>query len=599
MIKKILLGVVLFVVLAGGALAAFLAAFDLNHYKPMIAQKASQVLGAPVEMGRISLGWKAGAVLRIQDFLVYTNSTPRTVSAKLKEAAVHVKLGPLLNKEIQVTSIVLIEPQVILVKTADGKIGLKDAHMTQVSKTSPADAPSGVAIPSPALKIDLFQLRSGAVRFQDLTATPPLDLSVKNVDVDVRNFSLTDAFSFVMRASLFSSKQNLEAEGTVSLPQGGKGGYVKNAVFKTDLSSLNLAETERAFPAAESAGFEELRGILETKLDRLGMDGTGSVNAQLALENGRVKVKSSKSALDNVLLKAKLVGDDLKVETLSADFAGGSLKANGIVKQFRTQALPGLTWSSKDLALDQMMPGSGNGPKLGGRLSLDLEGQAAGKNWPQISQTLSGRGQLELKDGVLLDYNLLRTVVEKISMVPGAGEVLRNNLPNIYKAKMNEPNTILQPIHLPFTMQNGQIYFNRLDLVTDFIIVQGAGQIGLDKNLSMRSTVRVHQQLSQAVVSLVPQVQVILNAQGEIEIPVTIQGRLPHVTVVPDSDYIAKKLLSSETVQKTIQAFVQNPEQGVKQFRNLLDKPVAAGESGVQNSVAGLLQVFGTETQQP
>lgn len=595
--KKFFLGIVILIVLAVGALAVFISTFDLNRYKPMIIQKASQALGAPVELRRISLAWKGGVVLRVQDFLVFTNSTPRTVSAQLKEAAVHVKLGPLLNKEIEVTSIVLIEPQAILVKTPDGKIGLKDANIAQPSNTSAADAADETATPMPAVKIDLFQVRSGAVRFQDLTAKPSLDLSVKNIDVDVKNFSLTDAFSFVMRASLFSSKQNLEAEGRVSLPQAGKGGFVKNAVFKTDLSSLNLAETERALPAAESAGLEELRGILETKIDYFDLGGTGSMNVELALEDGRVKVKSTKSALDNILLKAKLSGGDLKIDTFSADFAGGKIKTNGVVKQFRTQALTGLTWSSKDLALDQMMPESGNGPKLSGRLSLDLEGQAAGKDWPQISQTLSGQGRFELKDGVLLNYNLLRTVVQKISMVPGAEEALRNNLPSIYKAKMNEPSTILQPVQVPFTVQNGQIYFNQLNLVTDFILVQGAGQIGLDKSLSMRSTVRIHQQLSQAIVSLVPQAQLILNAQGEIEMPVTIQGRLPQVSVVPDSDYIAKKLLSSEAVQKTIKGFVENPEQGVKQIRNLLDKPAAAGESGVQNTVAGLLQAFGAEKE--
>ena len=603
--KKILLVIVILIVLVAGAAAAFITTFDVNRYRPMITEKASEALGAPVELGRISLAWQNGIALRIRDLLVYTNDTPRTASAKLKEASVQVKLGPLLHKEIQVSSIVLLEPQVILVKSADGKIGLKGSNPPAPKPTTPiSGAGKNATAVVPPVSIKLFQVRSGAVRFQDPTANPPMDLTLKNIDVDVRDFSLTEVFSFVLRASLFSSKQNLQAEGKVSLPHlpagqagAGKGGFVKDIVFKTDLSSLNLAETERAFPAAESAGLEELRGVLETKVERFEMTGAGPMDAQLTLENGRVKVKSSKSALDNILLKAKLAGENLKIDTLSADFAGGKLKANGVVKQFRTQAFSGLTWSSKDLAIDQMMPESGNGPKLSGRLSLDLEGQAAGKTWPEIAPTLSGQGQLTLKDGVLLNYNLLRTVVEKISMVPGAEEVLRNNLPNIYKAKMNEPSTLLQPIQVPFTVQNGQVYFNRLDLVTDFIIVQGAGQVGLDKSLSMRSTVRIHQQLSQAIVALVPQVQLILNAQGEIEMPVTIQGRLPQVSVTPDSDYIAQKLLSSEMVQKTIQGFVQDPEQGVKQFRNLLDKPAAAGESGVQNTVSGLLQAFGTENK--
>jgi len=603
--KALFILLVLFLVFAGG-IAAFIATFNLDRYRPLIVEKVSQALGAPVELGRLSLSWTKGIALRVQDLVVYTNDTPRKPSAKLKEARVNVKIAPLLRKEIEVTSIVLMEPDVLLVKTPEGKVGLPGSSPASAA-SSGITASAGEKTATPAISIRLFQVRGGRVRFQDLSAVPPLDITVKNIDVDVKNFSLTDAFTFVLQASLFSSKQNLQAEGAVSLPQTGKSGFVKEVVFKTDLSSLNLAETERAFPAVESAGLEELRGVLETRVERFELGGTGSIDAQLALENGLVKVKSSKSTLDNILLRAKVAGDDLKIDTLSADFAGGKIKANGVVKQFRTQAFTGLTWSSKDLAIDQMippprsgggmMPESVSGPKLSGRLSLDLEVQAAGKTWPQIAPTLTGQGQLSLKDGVLLNYNLLRTVVEKISMVPGAEAVLKNNLPNVYKAKMNEPSTILQPVQVPFTVQNGQVYFNRLDLVTDFIILQAAGQVGLDKSLSMRSTVRIHQQLSQAIVALVPQVQLILNAQGEIEMPVTIRGRLPQVSVTPDSDYLAQKLLSSEAVQKTITGFVQNPEQGVQQVRNLLDKPAAAGESGVQNTVAGLLQAFGAEKE--
>ncbi len=588
--KVLLVFFVLFLALVVG-IVVFIATFNPNRYRPLIIQKASEALGAPVDMGSLSLGWRNGVAVRLRDLVVYSNPSKSSAAAKLKEISATVKLMPLLNKELQISSIVLIDPQVHLARTPDGSVGLVGVKLPTPAAASQdsAKSPAAAALPV-SFSINLFQVRNGFVWFEDPSSAPPLSVQIKNMDVDVKKFSLTEPFTFVARASLFSAAQNVQAEGTVTLPQGDGAGSVENAAFKTDLSQLNLAELGRTFPSAASAGIQEIKGVLETKLERFELGGAGRAKAALSLQDGRVKLTSSKSALDKLQLKAVLDGEDLRIDQFTADYAGGRLKAKGVVKQFRSQALSGFSWHSSDLAIDQMMPETGSGgPRLSGRLSTDLEGQAAGTAWPQISQTLSGQGQVTLKDGVLLNYNLLRTVVQKLSMVPGAEEVLRNNLPNIYRAKMNEPSTLLQPIQVPFVVQNGQIYFSQIDLVTDFIIVHGAGQVGFDKRVSMKTRVRLHQQLSQTIVSLVPQVQMVTNAQGEIEIPGQLQGVLPHVVFVPDGDYIAQKLLSSEAAQKMIKGFIENPQGTVLQARNLLDKPVAAGESGVQNSVAGLL----------
>jgi hypothetical protein len=602
-LKKILVALlILFVVLALGA-AVFVATFDLNRFRPQIVEGASKALGTPIDIGRMSLVWRGGIAIRVQDLVVYSDPSKGSASAKVKELSAAVKLMPLLNKKIEVTSIVLQSPQVHVVKRADGKTGLKGVELPpSKNASSPSAAPtstiSGGAPPD--LSVKSFQARSGAVWFEDVSQSPPLSVVVKEIDVDVKDFSLADAFSFRTKASLFSGSQNLDASGTLTLPMGANTGLFEDGVVKTDLSQLDLAEIEKALPSAKQAGIQEMRGVLETRIDRFDLGGKAAADADLSLADGRVRMRASKSALDNVQLKAALRGDDLRVETFTADYAGGRIKANGIVKQFRTQALSGFTWDSSDLALEQMMPDKGgNSPKLSGRLSLSMEAQAAGLSGPQVMRTLAGHGKLTLRDGVLLNYNLLRTLIEKLSMIPGAEGVIRDNLPNLYKAKMNEPSTILQPIEVQFAVQNGQLYFDRMDLVTDFIIISGSGQLGLeDKRLAARTIVRIHQQLSQHIVQLVPQAQILTNAQGEIEMPVTLQGTLPNVTPVPDPDYIAQKLLTSPAAQKVIQGFIENPEAALSQAGNLLDKPVQAGETGVQNSVAGLLRsAIGGDTE--
>lgn len=599
--KKILIVFVVLVLLLAGAVFAFITTFNPNRYRPLMVQKASEALGTPVDLGSVSLGWRNGLALRVRDLVVYADPDKRSAAAKLKEISATIDPFSLLKKEFRVLSVVLFEPQAHLVKTPDGRVGLKGVKMPSGEPgRTPASSPQGGPGLPMSFSVQLFQMRGGMVWFEDPLSSPPLSVKVRGIDVDVKKFSLTEPFSFRSRASLFSGEQNVQAEGTVTLPQPGRPGSVEGGFFKTDLSQLDLAELGRTFPAASSAGVQDLRGVLETRLENFELGGAGRIRAVLSLEEGHLKMTQSKSPVDKIQLKAAVTGGDLKIDRFSAEYAGGTVKASGIVKQFATQALSGFSWHSTNLALEQMMPETrAGGPRLSGRLSTDLEGQAAGTGWPQISQTLAGQGQVTLKDGVLLNYNLLRTVVQKISMVPGAEQALRDHLPNIYKAKMNEPSTILQPLQVPFTIQNGQVTFSRLDLITDFIIVQGAGQVRLsDKAIAMNTVVRMHQQLSQAIVGLVPQAQILVNAQGELEIPGQLQGNLPHVAFVPDTGYLTQKLLTSEAAQKLIKGFVENPEGTVLQARNLLDKPVAAGESGVKNSVAGLLQAISGDSTQ-
>ena len=85
-------------------------------------------------------------------------------------------------------------------------------------------------------------------------------------------------------------------------------------------------------------------------------------------------------------------------------------------------------------------------------------------------------------------------------------------------------------------------------------------------------------ELSDALTLIYAGVGQLRNAQGEIEIPVTVEGVLPHLSIRPDKEYLTQKLVAPVAQQLV-----------VKQVRNFLDKPVAAGESGVQNSMDTLL----------
>ncbi len=581
--KKIPIILVALVLVCAAGLGIFVATFNADRYRPALVKKVSQALGVPVDLGRISLVWKNGIALRLEKFTIYSGPEKQTASVKFQEASAVVRLAPLLRKDLQIASVVVVKPMVRLVNGAGGKIEPKGVHIPV--QTPVASGSAAASSPNSMLfSVGSIQIENGELFFEDPTANPPMGLVLRDLDVTVKSFSLSKPFSFKAAAAFFSSKQNLRLSGRLLLPQEGHPGTLGNISLVTDLADLDLRDLLRALPVVASSGIQEeaLAGELTLKIDHLEVDpkGLGAVKADLAFQNGKLKFASVKSPIENIQLAAFVNGEDLTLKKFTAEFAGGTLKASGMMKQFKTQGFSGFSWTSSGLNIDDLMPDlpSQGEPRLGGRLSLGFEGQSRGLTWPQFSQSLTGNGQAGLRDGVLLNYNMLREVLQKISIIPGADEAIRTRLPGIYRAKMNEPSTLLKPVNMPIRILNGQIIVDQMVLQTDLLTIQGGGLFGLDKSISAKAYLQLDRDLSASLAAALPQIEPLLNAQSQIEIPVQIQGQFPRILVLPDTDFITQKLVSS-TAQQVI--------------TNLLDKPVTAGEAGVHNSVQGL---FGSKS---
>ena len=64
--KKILLiAAALLVLLLAGA-GVFVATFDADRYRPRVQKEIENVLGQPVEIEKISLGWRSGPSLEVK-----------------------------------------------------------------------------------------------------------------------------------------------------------------------------------------------------------------------------------------------------------------------------------------------------------------------------------------------------------------------------------------------------------------------------------------------------------------------------------------------------------------------------------------------------
>ena len=382
--------------------------------------------------------------------------------------------------------------------------------------------------------------------------------------------------------------------------QGSAPGALEKVTLKTDLAQLDWAEVVKTFPDLEKAGIRgRLAGIFEANIDHYSLepDGVETAVADIRLKDGEVSIKPFQSSFSRVNLDARLEKNNAALRDFSAGFAGGDLKISGTVDQPTTKALSEVKASLRDLSISELMPAEAeSAAKLNGRISMEFQGKARGGQWPEISQTLSGRGQLSLRDGVIMNQNTLREVIDKISMIPTVGERLRTNFPPAYLAKLNEPNTVLKPVDLPFTITNGMIYFENLYLATDTFSITGGGEVGLNKTIHAKTMLRMDPQLSAGLINSAPQMQMLAGNQGQIEVPLRIDGVLPAVSVIPDINYIGQKIAMAKGQELITGLLTKATKSGGQQTAGA-GTTGAAGSTQKETTEQSIANLFGKMLQ--
>ena len=543
MVKKILLIVLVLVVVAVAAVGIFIATFDANKYKPVIVKTLQEKLGSRVELGNISLGWRGGIALAFENLAVYANdNTQGPPDLSLDKGFALLKIGPLLRKEIQVAAISLEGPRVHVIRDARGVVGVRGVNIAPGAKGSNTAAAA-------SFLIDSISIADGEVRYEDKALVPAVDVTIKKWGLTMNDVSLVKPISFDSRMALFSDTQNIAIQGKIS-------GLAQNAPSISglkadiDLGKINVAELMRAVPSLAAAGIGEgLAGNISLSADTIAVANgklTGLL-AEVRLKDGRVPLAALKAPIENVQMDAAAREKHITLKSFSAMMAQASVKGSGSVENFMTDPVVALNASTEIPKLNDFLTVmTGVAPKLDGAVTLSIDGTGRGLDWPTLSKTLSGTGEVTLDKGVLMDTNIARQVIEKLSMFPGLGQTIEQNIPVSIKEKLAQDYTLIQPVKKAFTIQDGNIVLNGLKVVTDLLDINTDTTVTLAGMISGKGVLSFQKDLSGAMLAGFPQMKYLVNADNMVEFPVTYSVGADKVSVLPDLEYIAKKVIAEK-----------------------------------------------------
>jgi AsmA protein len=171
---------------------------NVNRFRPQVESEASAALGRQVTVGNLSLSLLSGSVgadnIAIADDPAFSKS-PFVAARSLK---VGVEVLPLLSSKFNVTYITLQQPQITLLKAANGKWNFSSIGGASAKKEQ--EPKSGGSAPPPfsvaKLNIDHGKLSVGKV---NSSAKPVV---YDNLNITVTNFSFNSEFPFQLTAQL-------------------------------------------------------------------------------------------------------------------------------------------------------------------------------------------------------------------------------------------------------------------------------------------------------------------------------------------------------------------------------------------------------------
>jgi AsmA protein len=251
-IAAIVLGVIVVLLIA---LPFFI---NVNSFRPKLEATATEALGRQVKVGNLSLSLLTGTVtaddISIADDPAFA-SAPFVTAKSLK---VGVELMPLIfSKQLHVTGITLEQPQITMLKTADGKWNFSSLGGNAAKKAptkSDQSAPTDLSVAK--LKVNKGKLIVGKANSK---AKPHV---YDDVNITVTDFSLTSQFPFELTAKLPSG-------GSADIS--GKAGPINSAdAAKTPFSSsvkvnnMDIAASGFIDPASGIAGLASFDGTLNS-----------------------------------------------------------------------------------------------------------------------------------------------------------------------------------------------------------------------------------------------------------------------------------------------------------------------------------------------
>ncbi|HEX4319471.1 MAG TPA: AsmA family protein [Acidobacteriaceae bacterium] len=184
------------IVVALLALVALPFLIDVNRFRPQLEAEASAGLGRTVKLGNLNLSILSGRIVASDIEIADDPAFSQSAFLKAKSVKIGIELKPLIfARQLNVTGIVIDQPQINLLKAADGTFNFSSLG----NSSQPVQIASGPN--HPPLSVARFNVKDGTLTVGRLNSSAEPRV-YSDVNIAVTDFSRTSQFHFLITARL-------------------------------------------------------------------------------------------------------------------------------------------------------------------------------------------------------------------------------------------------------------------------------------------------------------------------------------------------------------------------------------------------------------
>lgn len=383
----------------------------VNKFRPEIEQKASEALGRKVQLGDMSLSILSGSLgvdnLSVSDDPKFSSSPFLTA----KSVKVGVELMPLIfSKQLNVTEIKVVEPQVTLLKDPAGKWnysslgGSSNASAARTSQNPPASS-QGQAFSVGKLSLENGQITVGNTNSKKRSV-------YTNVDMTASDVALDKNFPFSLSASL-PGGGSLKLEGKAG-PEDMKDASLTPLEAKLTVNNLDLAKTGMLDPSLGLAGLADVDANLASAGGKATVKGQAKLSKAILIAGGS---PSSVPAVVNFATVYNLETSSGELNPSTLAIANAKTKINGTYKSVGDEFSVDMRVVGEGLPatdLESFLPALAINVPAGSKLSAGTMNANLHITGP--TNKLVTDGNLGLFNGVLSNFDLGKRMSEVASL---------------------------------------------------------------------------------------------------------------------------------------------------------------------------------------
>jgi AsmA protein len=545
--KKALIVIGIVVVLLILIVIALPLFINVNRFKPTLENDLTTALGRKVDIGNIELAILSGGVtvdnVSIADDPAFSHSP----FLQAKKLTTGVDLMPLIfDKKLQVRSFTITEPQVSLIRAANGtwnysSLGNKTASSSNPASPAPAPSPPSSSAPASApsssssssaqsLSVASLKISNGSITVGSTTPGAKTQ-TYQNVDLTATDLSYTSQFPFTLTANTPGSG-SIKIDGKIG-PINPTDASLTPLTATINVSNLDLASTGFVDASSGLAGVLDFTGDIASDGQQATSKGTVKATKMKVVAAGspsKVPVNVDYTAVYD--LKGEtgtLKQGDVHVGRATAHLAG-DFDTKGPTAVLHSMKLTGQGMPVPDLegalpAVGVMLP-AGSSLQAG---SLDLN---LGINGPVDKLVIAGT--VNLTNGKLAGFNL-KQKLGALSSFAGLGGGGSGSDTDIQKLSSD--------IHMD---PSGIQATNLILIVPSMGTVTGNGTVGADGKLNCKMSAKL------AVASSLGAATSALSAftgggskSGGGGLPFKVEGTTSHPIFLPDLGGMASGLAGS------------------------------------------------------